>query len=255
MATRAEGDYAVLIAGGTKGIGRAIALRLARPGARLFLNYRGDDRAAATAAEQVRARGATPHVIREDIGTVRGAAAVIDAVGAATDHLDVLVHSAAIPSAGALAAQPLDEIAECLAIGGTALLYLVQPAMRLLRAGSSVLFLSGGSVDLVLPHHGALAAAKALGECFVRYLAIECAPRGVNFNTLRTGPVDTGLLRALRGAAAGDGPVAPVTPDGRRLTLEQIAETAAFLVSPAASMIRGQSVMVDGGLSTTVRAT
>jgi enoyl-[acyl-carrier protein] reductase III len=144
---------------------------------------------------------------------------------------------------------------EAINVGGMALLYLVQPAMKLLREGSSVLFLSGSSVDLVLPHHGALAAAKALGECMIRYMAIECAPRGINFNTLRTGPVDTELFRSVRApSTVGEAALPPSTPNGRRLTVEDIAATAVFLVSPEASMIRGQHIMVDGALSTTVRA-
>lgn len=247
------GGFSALMTGGTKGIGLAIALRLAEPGRKFFLNYAADDRAAKEAAARIRERGATPHLIKADVGRRAEAARVVAEVAAKTDHLDAIVHSAAVPNPGYLAEQDLDAVQQAIDVGGTSLLYLVQPAMRLLGAGSTVLFLSGSSVDLVLPHHGALATAKALGECLIRYLAVECAPRGINFNTLRTGPVDTDLLRSLRGASASDGPVAPVTPNGRRLTVEDIAETAAFLVSPQASMIRGQTVMVDGALSTTVR--
>jgi NAD(P)-dependent dehydrogenase (short-subunit alcohol dehydrogenase family) len=247
--------YTALIAGGTKGIGLAIALRIATPGAQLFLNYRADDVAARSAAEQLGARGATAHLIREDIGSPEGSAAVIAKVAAAADHLDALVHTAAVPNPGYLAEQKLEGVLQAIQVGGLALLYLVQPAMALLRSGSSVIFLSGSSVDLVLPHHGALATAKALGECMIRYMAIECAPRGINFNTLRTGPVDTELFRSVRPpSASGEAALPPVTPCGRRLTVEDIAETAAFLLSPQASMVRGQIVMVDGALSTTVRA-
>jgi enoyl-[acyl-carrier protein] reductase III len=248
-------EYSVLIAGGSKGIGLAIALRIAKPGAQMFLNYRGDDAAAQKAAAQIKERGATPHLIRADIGTPEGAASVIDKVAAITDRLDVLVHTAAVPNPGYLAEQKLDEVLQAINVGGMALLYLVQPAMKLLGQGSTVLYLSGSSVDLVLPHHGALATAKALGECMIRYMAIECAPKGINFNTLRTGPVDTELFRSVRApSSTGEAALPPVTPNGRRLTVEDIAEAAAFLVSPGGSMVRGQAVMVDGALSTTVRA-
>jgi NAD(P)-dependent dehydrogenase (short-subunit alcohol dehydrogenase family) len=254
MSTTAGESRWILVAGGTKGIGLAIALRLARSGVHIFLNYHADDGAARKALDQVRERGATPYLIKQDVGTVEGAAATIEQVASVTDRLDVLVHSSAVPNPGFLAEQPLADALQAIHVGGLALLYLVQPAMKLLREGSSVIFLSGSSVDLVLPRHGALASAKALGECMIRYLAIELAPRGINFNTLRSGPVDTDLLRSVRGSAGGEGPLAPATPTGRRLTLEEIAETAAFLVSPAGAMIRGQIIMVDGGLSTTVRA-
>jgi len=242
----------VLVAGGTKGIGLAIALRLAAPGGHVFLGYHGDDAAAKQAAGEIRDRKATPHLVKQDVGTPAGAAATIAAVASVTDHLDVLVHSAAVPNPGLLAEEPLDEVLHAVHVGGLALLYLVQPALRLLGEGSSVIFLSGSSVELVLPRHGALASAKALGECMVRYLAIELAPRGINVNTLRTGPVDTELLRSVRSPSGEPMPM-PVTPNGRRLTVEDIAEAAAFLVSPPAAMVRGQAIMVDGGLNTTVR--
>jgi enoyl-[acyl-carrier protein] reductase III len=251
MSTATHGPRSILIAGGTQGIGLAIARRLARSGVHLFLNYHADDGAAKTAAEQVRAGGATAHLIKADVGTVTGSASVIEQVAAVTRELDALIHTAAVPNPGYLHEQNLDEVLQAIHVGGLALLYLVQPAMRLLHAGSSVIFLSGSSVDLVLPHHGALATAKALGECMVRYMAVELAPKGINFNTLRTGPVDTGLFRAVR---ASESTLPPVTPNGRRLTVEDIAETAAFLVSPQASMVRGQTMMVDGALSSTVRA-
>jgi NAD(P)-dependent dehydrogenase (short-subunit alcohol dehydrogenase family) len=244
-----EGPRSVLIAGGTKGIGLAIAERLAQPGMDIFLNYHSDGAAAARAKAAVEARGATAHLVRADIGQRAGAAATVEAVAAVTDRLDVLVHSSAVPNPGMLAEQDLDAIRHALDVGGFALLYLVQSSLKLLRPGSSVLFLSGNSVDLVLPGHGALAAAKAYGECVVRYLAIELAPRGINVNTLRTGPIDTDLLRSVRTTTA---PLPP-TPNGRRLAVEDVAEVAAFLVSPGGSMIRGQAVMIDGGLNTTVR--
>lgn len=245
----------VLVAGGTKGIGLAIALRLAEPGSHVFMSYRSDEAGARAAAQAVTARGAVPHTLKRDVGTIEGARATIDDVAAVTSRLDVLVHSAAVPNPGYLAEQPLDRVLEAFNVGGMALLFLVQPAMRLMGEGSSVIFLSGSSVDLVLPHHGALATAKALGECLIRYLAVECAPRGINFNTLRTGPVETELWRTLRGPAQpGEVALPPITPSGRRLTVEDIAEAAAFLASPAGSMVRGQILMVDGALSTTVRA-
>src|SRR5919108_1882655 len=151
MATKSS-EYTVLVAGGTKGIGLAIALRIAKPGVQVFLNYRRDDTAAARAAAQVKERGAAVHLVREDVGTPDGAAAVIARVAAVSDHLDVLVHAAAVANPGDLAEQKLADIMQAINVGGMALLYLVQPAMTLLREGSTVLFLSGSSVDLVLPH-------------------------------------------------------------------------------------------------------
>lgn len=247
--------FTALVAGGTKGIGLAIALRLAKPGATIFLNYASDDATARASAARIAERGATVHPIKGNVGSPEGAAQVMAGVTAKTDRLDALVHSSAVPNPGQLASQSLDSIRDAIEIGGMALLYLVRAGADVLGAGSSVLFLSGNGVDLVLPNHGALAAAKALGECFVRYLAIECAPRGINVNTLRVGPVDTALYRRAIGAAAdGEGTLTPPTPNGRHLTADDAALVAEFLLSNAGAMVRGQTILVDGGLSTGVRA-
>jgi NAD(P)-dependent dehydrogenase (short-subunit alcohol dehydrogenase family) len=247
--------YAALIAGGTKGIGLAIGVRLSKPGAHIFLSYASDDAAAKAAAAKVKEKGGTPHTIKADIGTAEGGRAVIDAVAKVTDRLDAIVHSAAVPNPGYLATQDMKEIRHAIDVGGMALLYLVQPAMKLLAEGSTVLFLSGASTTLVLPHHGALAAAKALGECFVRYLAVECASKGINFNTLGSGPVDTELFRSVRPAhLTGEAALPPATLNGKRLVPEDLADVAEFLLSKAGRMVRGQNILVDGGLSTTTRA-
>ena len=250
-----DAPLAALIIGGTKGVGRAIALRLARPGAQLFLNYRSDDAAATATAAEATERGAEVHTIRCSLADAAGAQSVIEAVTALTDRLDALVHSAAIPHPGYLMTQDLDEVHEAIEVGGLALLYLVRAAAQLLGSGSTVLFLSGRAVETVLPAYGVLAAAKALGECMVRYLGIECAGHGISVNTLSVGPIDTELYRTVNAFTAPDATGgAPSTPAGRPLTAEDAAEVAAFLISPAATMIRGQTVLVDGGLGTTIRA-
>lgn len=252
--TESDVPFTALIAGGSKGIGLAIALQLANPGVTIFINYASDENAAREAVERVSERGATAYLIKADIGSPEGAAEVMASVGKKADRLDALVHASAVPNPGLLESQSLESIRSAIEIGGMALLYLVRAGTNLLTNGSSVLFLSGNGVDLVLPNHGALAAAKALGECFVRYLAIECASRGVNFNTLRVGPVDTALYRQAIGASADTtGPLTPPTPNGRHLVAADAAFTAEFLLSKAGAMIRGQTILVDGGLSTRVR--
>jgi enoyl-[acyl-carrier protein] reductase III len=252
--SESNSPFTALVSGGSKGIGLAIALRLANPGATLFINYASDENAAREAAERVSQRGASAHLIKSDIGSPQGSAEVMAMVASKVTRLDALVHASAVPNPGLLETQSLESIRCAVEVGGMALLYLVRAATGLLGNGSSVLFLSGNGVDLVLPNHGALAAAKALGECLVRYLAIEYASRGINFNTLRVGPVDTALYRQAIGAAADTtGPLTPPTPNGRRLTAADAALAAEFLISKKGAMIRGQTLLVDGGLSTTVR--
>lgn len=238
----------VFVAGGTKGIGLAIARRLATPGRHVFLNYHSDDDAAQRAGDGIRAGGAIPHLVKSDVSSLDGAREAMEEVRKFSDHVDVLVHSAAIPNPGGALEISEEQLMSALQSGGIALWYLVKAFDPLLKHGSSVIFLSGRSVDQVLPQHAALGSAKAWGECLIRYLAIEMGSRGVRFNTLRTGPVDTELLRSIRGAHADDG-WSPNSPLGRPLELDDIASVAEFLVSSQAFMIQGQTVTVDGGLA------
>lgn len=244
-----------VITGGTKGLGLAIARRLAeRHGGHVVLNYAGDDEAAKRAAAMIGETGATAHLVRADIATISGAASVVAAAAELGDRIDVLVHSAAVVQARPLLRTHPGEFDRSVAIGGSSLLYLVQAADSLLVRGSKVIFLSGRAVDRAHPLHGDLACAKALGECLVRYLAIELAPRGVVINTLRSGAVETDLyktlVRAIEGKADSKevGPPAP-TPAGRPLSTEDVADVAEFLSSSAASMVVGQAIAVDGGTS------
>jgi len=131
------------------------------------------------------------------------------------------------------------EFTDAVTLNGIALLYVVQAALPLLGDGSTA----------VVPGYAALGAAKAFGEMLIRYLAKELAPRGVRANTVSAGPLDTEALRAVipnadeRLQAAAD-----ANPSGRGLEFSDVAETVGWLASPAARMVQGQTVFVDGGL-------
>ena len=237
---------AILVIGGTRGLGLAIACKLAGPGVTLILNYVADDAAAATAAQAVAARGARVKLVRADAATPEGAAAIIVEAEKISAHLDVIVHCAGIASPGLLVEQDLETIRRTIEVGGMSLLYVVRAALRILARDSSVIYLSGGAVDMATAGGGARAMAKALGECMLRYLVTECAHLAINFNTVRSGAVDTGVFRA----AAGSPNALPAIPlTGERLGVDDVANAVALLLSDGARMIRGQTIRVDGGLS------
>jgi NAD(P)-dependent dehydrogenase (short-subunit alcohol dehydrogenase family) len=122
----------ILITGGTKGIGLAVARRFARPGIDIFLNYHNDKTAADSAAAALRALGACPHPIRGDVSTPTGVGAVLREVGSVVASLDLIVHCAVRVLVGPLLS--LDPIAfgEAIALNGASLVYLVQAARPLL---------------------------------------------------------------------------------------------------------------------------
>lgn len=188
---------AILVTGGTKGIGLAIARRFATPGADVFLNYRADEAAAQQARGQIDALGARCHLIRGDVGTPPGALAVLDAVRTKTDRLDQLVHCAVKVLPGPLLGIDPVAFTEAINLNGTAMVYLVQAARPLLQRGSTVFFLSSRGSRVPLPNYAAVGAGKSLAESLVRYLALELAPLGVRANCIAPGAVDTEALRQV----------------------------------------------------------
>jgi enoyl-[acyl-carrier protein] reductase III len=241
---------AILITGGSKGIGRAIALRFAKPGNAVFVNYHADDAAAESTAEEVRARGAEPHLIKGDVSTPEGARRVVGQVAERTERLDQLVHAAVDPyAAPALEADP-DRFTQAAHLNGLALLYLAQAALPYLREGSTVFFLSSRGSHTVVPNYVGIGPAKALAESLVRYLAVELAPRGIRANVVSASALPTDALRALvPDLDARMDAMAAANPSARNVDFDDVTAAVEFLASHEARMIQGQVLMVDGGLT------
>src|SRR5271170_573785 len=244
-----EAAMAVLITGGTKGIGLAIARRFAKPGVDIFMAYKRDDDSASQASAEIAALGARPHAIRTDVGTPEGARDLIAKVGVVVDRLDVVVHGAVKVLVGPILDADPEAFAEAITLNGTSLVFLLQAARPLLKRGSSVIFLSSRGSRQIVPDYAAIGAGKALAEALTRYLAPELAPLGVRINCVAPGTLDTEAVRDLFGGetdaflaseAAGN-------PSGRNITHDDYTGVVAFLASPEASMIQGQVIFVNGG--------
>ncbi len=240
---------AILVSGGTKGIGRAIAERFAKPGVDVFLNFLSDQDAAARARDAIAAKGARPHLVQGDVGTPEGASAVLTAVAAHTDRLDQLVHCAVRVIPGPLLEMDPAAFTQAVNLNGTALLYLVQAARPLFRRGSTVFFLSSRGSRVALPGYAAVGVPKAMAEALVRYLALELAPLGVRANCVAPGAVDTEALRRVYGDKTDEmlRQSAAANPSGRNVTHDDFTSLVEYLASPAAEMIQGQVVFVTGG--------
>jgi enoyl-[acyl-carrier protein] reductase III len=240
---------AVLITGGTKGIGLAIARRFAKPRADIFMAYRNDDSAAATACQEIIALGARAHAVKADVSTPMGARRLMDEVAARTDRLDLIVHGAVKVLVGPILDLDADAFADAITLNGTSLVFVVQAALPLLRRGSSIVFLSSRGSRQVVPAYGAIGAGKALAEALVRYLAPELAPRGVRINCVAPGTLDTEAVRNLfgEGTDAFLASEAAANPSGRNIAHDDYTGLFAFLAGPEASMIQGQVIFVNGG--------
>jgi enoyl-[acyl-carrier protein] reductase III len=240
---------AVLITGGTKGIGLAIAKRFARPGVDIFMAYLRDDASAGAASAEIVALGARSHAIKADVSTPAGARELLAKVGVVVDQLDLVVHCAVKVLVGPILDADADAFAEAITLNGTSLVFLVQAARPLLKPGSSVIFLSSRGSRQIVPAYGAIGAGKALAEALARYLAPELAPLGVRINCIAPGTLDTEAVRNLFGAGTDAflASEAAGNPSGRNITHDDYTGLVAFLAGPEASMIQGQVIFVNGG--------
>ena len=240
---------AILVTGGTKGIGLAIARRFAKPDTDVFLNYRADAASADKAKAEIEALGARCHIIQGDVGTPAGAKAVVEAVAARTDRLDQLVHCAVKVIPEPLLSVDPTAFTNAINLNGTALVYLAQAAKGLFQRGSTVFFLSSRGSRTPLPNYAAVGAGKSLAESLIRYLALELAPLGVRANCVAPSAVDTEALRQVYGERTDEmmRQAAAANPSGRNVTDDDYCSLVEYLASPGAAMIQGQVVFVTGG--------
>ncbi len=236
----------VLVTGGSRGIGREIALRFADLGAaRVGISYLRNDSAAEETAGEIRARGAEALLLRGNVGDPEKAAALVEELGT----LDVLVSNAAT---GVI--RPALELEErhwdwTMNANARGFLTLVRHAAPRMQPGSSIIAISSLGSTRVLENYVLVGTSKAALEALVRYLAVELSPQGIHVNAVSAGLVETGALEYFPNREEMLDWYRKRTPAGRLVEPADVAEVVCFLASPAAGMIRGQTVIVDGGYS------
>ena len=233
----------VFVTGGSRGIGRAIALRFARDGAeRIAIGYLRNDAAAEKTAGELRALGADVTLVRGNVSSDR----VLEEV-AALGALDVLVHNAATGVVRRALETEDKHWDWTLNANARALLALARVTAPAMADGSSIVAISSLGSQRVLDNYSLIGTSKAALEALVRYLAVELAPQ-VRVNAVSAGVVETGALEhfpnrddMLRVGASN--------PAGRLVTPDDVAGAVAFLCSADAAMVRGHVLIVDGGFS------
>ena len=239
---------AVVVSGGTRGIGLEIAASLTRPGRTTVLGHRSDDVVAAQARKRLTGDGAAVVTVAADVATATGAADLLAAVPEG-EAVDQLVHCAVEVVAGPATEVDPARFEHAVAVNGLGLYHLVRAALPRLVRGSLVLFLSSRGARTVTRNYAAVGVGKAAGEALVRYLAVELAPRGVRVNAIAPGALDTAALRSLYGDDTEQVLAARAAsiPAGRGLRHDDYLGLVAFLASPAAEMVTGQAIAVYGG--------
>ena len=235
----------VFVTGGSRGIGKAIAHRFADLGAaRIGIGYLRNDSAAEAMAEELRAKDVEPVLVRGNVSSDRVAQEV-----AALGPIRALVHSAAT---GVI--RPALETEDkhwdwTHGANARALLSLARAAAPQMPNGSSIVGISSLGSTRVLENYVLVGTSKAALEALIRYLAVELAPRGIRVNAVSGGVVDTEALDHFPNKEQMLEMGLKRTPAGRMVEPEDIADVVVFLCSPEAEMIRGQTIVVDGGFS------
>ncbi|MCC7105498.1 MAG: enoyl-[acyl-carrier-protein] reductase FabL [Chloroflexi bacterium] len=236
-----------LVTGGGRGIGRAIVLELARNGADVAVNYLRNVDAAEQTAEEARALGVRTVALRGHVGDPEKIERLFGQVAEQFGRLDILVNNAA----SGVNRRPLELEPRhwdwTMNINARGPLLCARHAVPLMAEGGAIVNLSSLGSTRVIEDYLTVGVSKAALEALTRYLAVELAPRGIRVNAVSGGVVDTDALKHFEQGDQMRSRSLARTPAGRLVEPEDIARVVAFLCSPAAAMIVGQTVVVDGG--------
>lgn len=247
-----EGKTA-LITGSGRGIGRAIALHFARLGTNIVVNYFRNREPAEDTAREIISHGVRAEIVKANVGDGDD----LDHLVAETDRhfgrLDFLISNAGSGYNRPILEQRPKGWDWTMDINAKAYLFLAQKSLPLMErnGGGYIVSISSPGSFRVLPEYAVVGASKAAIEALTRYMAVEFAPRGVIVNAVSPGIVATEALQHFNTMQDEDllDQIAAETPAGRIVTPEDVAGIVAFLCSPAASMIRGQTILADGGFT------
>ena len=238
-----------LVTGSGRGIGRAIALKLASQGSDIIVNFFRRREAAEKTAKDIVALGVKAEVIRANVGDPAKLDEMFDTIATKFGHLDILINNAASGVGRSVLDVDIKAWDWTMNINARAFLLCAQRAAKLMegRGGKMVSITSLGS-SFVLPTYAVVGISKAALEALTRYLAIELAPEGICVNAVAASAVETEALKFyIREGLMKD--IRQATPAGRMVIPEDVANVVAFLCSEEAFMIRGPTVVVDGGSS------
>ncbi len=241
-----------LVTGSSRGIGRASAIKLAQAGADVVINYVSSRGAALEVAGEIQALGRRVAVVKADVSEADDAAELMEFIDRTFGRLDVLVSNAATGGFRPLLTLSAKNFDATMHTNVLAVVQLVQAGVRLLERSpgrAKVIALSSHGSHLALPMYGIIGGSKAALESLMRHFALELGGKGINFNIVKAGLVETDSTRRL--------PMLDEMVDAtkkyrnmtgeRTLTAEDVADAVLFLASPLSDMVQGETLTVDCG--------
>jgi enoyl-[acyl-carrier protein] reductase III len=236
-----------LVTGASRGIGRAIAQKLASAGCDVAVNYYNSAEEAEALCAEIRALGRRAYALQASVGIPDSVDDMFVEFGKHFDHLDILVSNAASGVLKPALEMTLKHWRWCLETNALALNLLAQRSVSLMPAGARIIAMSSLGASRAMPDYGFIGASKAALESLVRTLAQELGPRQIRVNAVSAGVVDTDALRYFPNREELLANFAHRTPAGPVLTPQDVAGAVYLLCLPEAAMITGHTLVVDGG--------
>jgi len=251
-----ENGYAagkvVLITGASRGIGRRLALSLGRQGASVVVNYKKNADLAQGVVDEIEAAGGQGVAIQADMEVPEEIDALFEATKERHGRLDFFIPNAAASSFKMIRDLGVHNLDRSYAMNVRAFVLGSQRAVEMMDRGGRIVTLSSYGSARAYPTYANLGSAKAAIETWVRYMAVEWAPLGVNVNVVSGGVIESDsseFFYNVEGMPSLERDVLPKIPKARQGTVEEFADIVEFFLEPRSDYITGQTLVVDGGLS------
>lgn len=239
-----------LITGGGRGIGSAIAKKLAHAGCDIIVNYYNSSDLAEKLCEDIKKEtGVNAISLQGNVADPESIEELFNQIKVHSSYLDFVINNAASGVLKPALDMKLKHWRWCMEINALALVLVAQQAKEMMRTGGRIIALSSLGSQRAIPNYAFIGASKAALESLVRSLSIEFAPQGISVNTVSAGAVDTDALKQFPNKEQVLQKSLELSLAGRNITIEDVANVVYLLCLPEAAMIKGQTICVDAGYS------
>ncbi|HXS88790.1 MAG TPA: SDR family oxidoreductase [Steroidobacteraceae bacterium] len=245
--TDTQSRRTAIVTGASRGIGAAIAQRLARDGIAIIVNFAGDVQAAEAVVSSIRTAGGQAEAVKADVSDPAAARRLFDAAEKSFGGVDVIVNNAGIMPLATIAASDDAMFDRLIAVNLKGSFNMMREAATRLRRGGRIINLSSSVVGLLQPTYGVYAGTKAAVEAMTSVLAKEMRGREITVNAIAPGPVATDLFLNGKSPELVER-IAKIAPLERLGQPEEIAAAVAFLAGPDGAWINGQTLRANGGM-------